>query len=371
MIKRVLWSQNNAEKALSNFKIGVRVVRSACAIVFLLGALTACSFSSTGALPSPTLAATLFIAPSVSEIPSLTSTPELTVEIPTEVLPADTAAPVGNPTRTITAWANNTATAGPSPTPTRTATATRIPTHTLAPSRTPTITLTPTITFTPTPPPPLLYLVRPGLLSKVVSPIQLEFYATSGDDQRVTIELIGEDGRVISRQLINRDKDLPKRFWLARELPFEIDAAAETARLQISTSDSFGRQIALTSIDLILLSIGRNEINAPVIDQEPYLIRRPRPDQVVSGGILVIEALARPVNVSPLFIELSDETGRVISLKQVAVAPPSGPLSHTPFRVEIPYKVAAQTPVRLTIRQEGDRIPGTVALTSQLIVLEP
>ena len=40
-------------------------------------------------------------------------------------------------------------------------------------------------------------------------------------------------------------------------------------------------------------------------------------------------------------------------------APPSGPLSHTPFLLEIPYQVDAPTPVRLTFRQEGSRIPGT------------
>jgi hypothetical protein len=213
--------------------------------------------------------------------------------------------------------------------------------------------------------------MRPGLLSKIMSPIQMEIYAVTGAGGNVTIELVGEDGRVISRNVLNHGEDAGRRFWLAPELPFEIEAVAETARLQISSQDEFGRLITLSSVDLILLSVGRSEINPSAIDQEPYLIRRPDTDERISGGTLVLDALARPVNDSPLFIELVDEKGVVLSIKQLAVPAPSGPLSHTPFRVELPYKVSGTIPARLVIRQEGSRIPGTVALVSQLVVLEP
>ena len=158
---------------------------------------------------------------------------------------------------------------------------------------------------------------------------------------------------------------------MAPELPFEIDAVAETARLQVSSQDDWGRLIALSSVDLILLSVGRNEINPSAIDKEPYLIRRPEADEVVRGGVLVLDALARPVNDSPLFIELVKENGVVLTVKQLIIPAPTGPLSHSPFKVEIPYKVSETTPVRLVLRQEGTHIQGTVALVSRLIVLEP
>jgi hypothetical protein len=213
--------------------------------------------------------------------------------------------------------------------------------------------------------------MRPGLLSRVVSPIQMELYAVTGNAGKIAVDLIGEDGRVISRREISHGQDDGLRFWSAPDLPFEIDAVAETARLQMSSQDAYGRLIGLSSVDLVLLSVGRNEINPPAIDQEPYLIRRPDVDEVVSGGVLVIEALARPVNDSPLIIEVINEQNRVVALQIISVDPPTGPLSHTPFRVEIQYEVSATTPVRLTIRQEGSRIPGTVALVSEKIVLEP
>jgi hypothetical protein len=77
------------------------------------------------------------------------------------------------------------------------------------------------------------------------------------------------------------------------------------------------------------------------------------------------------VNDSLLWIELVDERNVAIVTKQIEVPPPTGALSHTPFRVEIPYRVSEPTSVRLTLRQEGSRIPGTVALVSQVIVLAP
>lgn len=252
------------------------------------------------------------------------------------------------------------ATITPGPSPTRT----RIPTRTFWPTK------TPTITPTPTPPLPPLNLVRPGLLSKVVSPIQAELYAVTGGDAKVTIELIGEDGRVISRQVEDYQR-AGRYIWLAPKIPFEINGAAETARLQVLTHDEFGRLEQLISTDLVLLSVGRNEINPPAITEKPYLIRQPKRDAEITGGVLDIEGLARPVNDSPLLIELVSENGSAVATKQLLIPPPTGDLSHTPFTVHIPYKVNGPTRVRLTLRQEGSRIPGTVALVSQTIILEP
>lgn len=337
----------------------------AAVIVLLSGG---CAAQQILAGPAPTLVATLALSIPRVETPALSATRTLA---PTPALATETPDPGYTATRTITPWPSDTSTAGPSPTATRTPTHTRVPTRTFAPTLTRAPTRTLTITNTPTPPAPVLHIVRPGLLSKLVSPIQMELYVLTGHQGLFTIELVGEDSRVISRQVLNRGTEAGRRYWLAPALPFEIQAAAETARLQVSIQDEFGRTAALSSVDVLLLSVGRNELNPALIDQEPYLIRRPRTDDTVSGGTLVIEALARPVNDSPLFIELITEKGAVMSVKRLEIDPPTGSLSHTPFTVEIPYRVSQTTPVRLVIRQGGGRIPGAVALTSRTIILEP
>jgi hypothetical protein len=347
---------------------GVRLVGIIAASLIMLS-LSACSQSMRLVpLTTATLAATLDLPLPDTHTP----TPSATQALPaTELVDTMTLPPLETATQTITPWANDTPTPGPTLKPSITPTVTRTPTITRTPSRTPTITNTPTITFTPTPPAPANQIIRPGLMSKVVSPIQVEIYAVTGEGGKITIELVGEDGRVISRQVINRGSEAGRRVWLAQQLPFEIQAAAETARLQVITYDAFGREVFLSSADLILLSVGRNEPNPSALIQAPYLIRRPAADEVVSGGLLVIEALARPVNDSPLLIELVRETGRPLVVKQFVVPAPTGELSHTPFIIEIPYRVSQTTPIRLVFRQEGSRIPGTVALWSRLIILEP
>jgi hypothetical protein len=87
---------------------------------------------------------------------------------------------------------------------------------------------------------------------------------------------------------------------------------------------------------------------------------------------VLVNGLIRPVNETPVIFELIDPTGSVIASSQMIIDPPSGDLSHTPFQIGIPYRVTASTSARLVLRQESDgRIPGTVALWSMLLTLEP
>jgi hypothetical protein len=344
--------------------------------------LAACSSSWIPAEAVATPAATYTLVPSVTDSLPLVQEQEPPTEIITVMtdLPAATATPTvtRQPTQTLTPlapaeqlatfYAEATQTANPKGTPGKQVR----PTNTRPPTRTPTLTPTPTITPTPTPPYSVLRISRPGMLSKVISPIRAEVFAMPGDDGRVQIDLMGEDGRYITRQLLDYPRYLGRHIGISPEIPFQINAMGETARLVVSNNDKFGRKIYLTSVDLVLLSMGENVLNPAGMGQEPYLIREPKPNAVVSGGVLKIVGLARPVNDRPILIELINEEGSTVGSKQITADPPGGDLSHTPFEVEIPYSITGITPVRLTLRQESsNRIPGTIALTSMQIILAP
>jgi hypothetical protein len=206
----------------------------------------------------------------------------------------------------------------------------------------------------------------------VTSPFRVEAFVTPGDDGYVYLELIGEDGRTITQQSLDYRALINRSLWISPSVSFNISAVAETARLLIYVNDKYGRKIAISSTDLILLSLGNDEINPPAIVEEPYLIRYPKPGQTLQGGTLVITGLVNPVNDSLVIIELIDEQNNVVGSVKIVVPPPSGDLSHTPFSVGVPYTVSASTDVRLTMRQESSgRIPGTVELFSEEITLEP
>ena len=193
-----------------------------------------------------------------------------------------------------------------------------------------------------------------------------------GEDGIVYIDLTGEDGRLLSRQALDYRAYIGQDIYIAPEVPFEISSAAETARLTMYTQDNFGRRVRLQGVDLILMQVGDAEINPAAVVQEPFIIRQPVKDMELSGGILIVDLLAKPVSTSPLFIDLVAENGAVVGSRQVEIPPPTGDFSHSPITVDIPYTVSGRTPVRLILRQESDgRIPGTVALSSLLIILYP
>lgn len=339
--------------------------------------LAACSgFDPFTLIFTPTVTRTS--TPSATLTPSQTVTPTVTETLTPTRTETLTSSPSPSSTATETPTETETVTPGPSPTATRTPTITRTATRTRRPSLTPTETrtrtpsLTPTITNTPTPPFAMLRLQRPGPLSKVVSPIQISAVITPGDDGYVYMELIGEDNRIISQDKLDFRRYPSRSLLISPTLGFKISAVVESARLVLYTIDSYGRIKSLSSVDLLLMSVGDPEIYPFTELQEPYLVRYPYKNQVFQGSSLPVIGLARPVNDKPLILELIDEQRRTVGAIQTQVPPPTGDLSHMPFEVSIPFMVEGTTSVRLTLRQESNsRIPGTVALMSLEIVLEP
>ena len=134
--------------------------------------------------------------------------------------------------------------------------ATEMPT----PTREITLAATPAPLPTATPPPdhPIadIQIFKPGDRSRVVSPIPISAYLRPGGKGRVSLELFGEDGRLLVREIKAFDTPPNARVNMLADLEFGISAAAEFCRLVISTLDEFGRPSALNSVDIILLSLG-------------------------------------------------------------------------------------------------------------------
>jgi len=288
--------------------------------------------------------------------------------IPTEFLATSIALTVtaGRPTETPTG------TATPTRTPTPTATATPTPTNTPTPTATFTPSITPTPTDTPVPVVPLseIELRTPGSLSKIISPIPVRAVVVPGFLGRVTVELLGEDGRLLVRQIVTLNENLGRKAGLAIDLPFEIPGISELGRLQIITADAFGRPKAIMSVDVILLSSGTADLNIVTDFLAHLMIKEPQEGALVQGGTLIVSGVARPTTDQAFLAELIAEDGRVVGMR--LFAPASGPENdHRPFFVEIPYTVTEPSRVRLVIRERSDRIPGTIYLVSMEILISP
>jgi hypothetical protein len=149
-----------------------------------------------------------------------------------------------------------------------------------------------------------------------------------------------------------------------------VQAAAEVARLQISTQDQYGRLSALNSVHLLLLSAGFTEINPPGNLDERCTLDMPSPGTRISKGTQAVSGQMRPFNSQPLVIELVTSSGAVVGSKMVAIQPAPDD-NYIPFEADISYNITAATWARLTIRQSDDRIGGTMYLYSREVYLNP
>lgn len=234
----------------------------------------------------------------------------------------------------------------------------------------PTLSPTPRATFTATTipghDPAAIQISSPGPMSKVISPITLRMHIIAGDSGKAQIDLYGEDGRLLTRNV----KKVPpggKGVDQQIKVPFEIPGAAEVGRLTVSTLDKQGRIQSLNSVRLLLLSSGSNEINPPGNPSEPVGVFSPLSEDTISGGVLKLRGDVWPFNLNPLVLELIAPDGKSIGLRIVNVED----LNPQMVETTIPYRISVQTPARLTIRQDDDRINGLFYVYSQEVLLNP
>lgn len=245
-------------------------------------------------------------------------------------------------------------------------------TPSLEPTNTPRPTLSPTPqpTFTQTDIPwhksAAIEISAPGPMSKVISPITLRMNIVAGESEKVQIDLYGEDGRLLARNV----KKVPKSGKGVDQqikIPFEIRAAAELGRITVSTLDNVGRIQSLNSVRVLLLSSGTNEINPPGNPSEPVGVFTPLVEESVSGGVLSVKGDVWPFNLNPVIIELVGPENRSLGLRILNVTQINPQL----FDTTIPYKIFVPTSARLTIRQDDDRINGLFYVYSQEVLLNP
>jgi hypothetical protein len=203
----------------------------------------------------------------------------------------------------------------------------------------------------------------------VISPIQVSAFLEPGAKGNIRFELLGEDGRLLARTI--KTYFTGTRVHANLDLEYEINAAAEAGRLQISTEDSYGRTIALASVDLLLLSIGDEDINQPGDQTERVIIEEPQPKKLIQGGLISVSGLARLPEGTPLLVELLKADGKPLGATRMASLSAPRPDGYSTFQVEMAYEIKSPTWVRLTVYELGGRITGIVHLNSVEVFLSP
>jgi hypothetical protein len=218
----------------------------------------------------------------------------------------------------------------------------------------------------------LLNINRPGPGSKLISPILINAFAYPGDENKVTVQLYGEDGRLMANQLIKLQDSETGWVSFSTQIPFEINSAAESASLVLVTYDGYGRRIALINVPLILMQIGESGSESTGFQYQPFYLTKPTNASAISGGNLSIQGYAHPYNLNPLIIELVKENGAILTSKIIPIKAAAPNENYSSFSADIAYTVSETTPVRMTIRQMMDHPPYLdLAVSSITVILKP
>jgi hypothetical protein len=231
----------------------------------------------------------------------------------------------------------------------------------MTPSITPTETITPTALveeIAPSPTPTFaagftqfaqVQFISPGPLSSLVSPFNVQAYVASGESDRVQVDLLGEDGRVLQRILKKLDRN-PKGVFQRFEISFEIRAVSETGYIRISSKDDFGRIQVVNTMPVLLYSVGTTTTNPPGnMIYERVSVDGLKEKTNFYAGQISLNGRIWPFNETPFVIELIGQDGRPISSRIINM----NGIDTQPFATTLPYKVSEPTPVRLTFRQEN------------------
>jgi len=209
-----------------------------------------------------------------------------------------------------------------------------------------------------------------GELSMVTSPMLVTGRLTSKVGKVVRIELHGEDGRLLARELRTYENIPWNVANLSANLEFELSVVAEVGRLVFSVEDSFGRLIDINSVDLILLSEGVTELHPASALLQRIIIEEPTKDTLIQGGNLIVSGRARLNGDQSLRAEIITEDGKVVGQRLVGVSI-SIPGDYGQFAAEIPYNVDDLTAALLIIYEDGGQLSPIAHLASQDVILAP
>jgi len=194
-----------------------------------------------------------------------------------------------------------------------------------------------------------IHFLTPGPASSLISPIILQTELVSGESEKVQVDLLGEDGRLLQRSVQKVTRNL-KGIFRRFELKFEIRAVSEAGYIRISSKDEYGRLQALNTMPVLLYSIGTTQINPPGNTiYERVMVEGLKEKADYYAGEVGLAGRIWPFNDQPMVISLILSDGKVISSRILNF----NGTDTQPFETTLPYKVSQPTLARLTFRQDN------------------
>jgi hypothetical protein len=221
-----------------------------------------------------------------------------------------------------------------------------------------------------------IQIISPGRLSRVLSPFSLHLYLVPprndrGEDLIYQISLYGDDGRLINRETITRTSDQASDSHLLLDLDFTISKDAETARLEISAVDPYGRISSMETTDIVLLSRGEQEIKTILDLFADMIIQQPVPSTLIQGGLLIVQGVTRIAPGGELLVECINRDGDQVGSAVFEVAEEDLGKGYRSFTGEIPYQVGSSSWIRVQVIARDGQFSGIQSLSSVEVLVSP
>jgi hypothetical protein len=220
--------------------------------------------------------------------------------------------------------------------------------------------------------PSLVQINSPGPGSKVRDFIWVRVNVYPGDGGNVHLLLTGEDGREIDA------RDLTYSQWnggwlsIAEQLFFAPAAASEKALLSVYTLDWYGRINTWSSVEILMLQIGREEIEQPGFQGDPFVVNKPQAGSLIAGGNLHLEGYVHLTQAGKTTLELVAQDGSVIAWQELQPPTITSSDQYAAFDTDLSYQVQKRTPIRLLLKQTSPEYDGQILAASSLILyLDP
>ena len=229
-------------------------------------------------------------------------------------------------------------------------------------------------------PDPLPYgeiqIIRPGRLSRVTSPFTIHAYLAPPqndreEDSSYQVSLFGEEGQLLVGFAITRETGQTGNIHLVQEISFEISGAAESARLEVSSQDGYGRLSSLASTDLILLSGGDQDIKSIQDLYENLIIQQPIQSTLIQGDVLILQGITRFAPGDQLLVELLNREGGLVGSDVLQVNNDNLGFGYRPFEGEIPFQVGSSSWIRVQVSAMDGKFSGIQHSSSVEVLVSP
>ncbi len=220
-------------------------------------------------------------------------------------------------------------------------------------------------------PPEDLIILEPGDGSQVTSPFQVRGYVRSSEYREVTVRLLDAGGEALVDKTARLRAIGDQPFFFITSLEFEIATVADSARLEVRSTDRPGGLIDhLASVRLTLLSIGPGEVHPVIPGPERLTIMEPQSGSTLSPTDIAVRGTAWADSWAPLDLRLWSPGGQLLDQGGAALhAPGLGELGM--YEASLNLELSAPTEARLLVCETTPDLLQLVHCSSAALSFRP